>query len=176
MGACCVLCCFGGQSGSACTGFVLVKLTTDLEMDSMGRAAAVFGKLLAGRDCDLHLLVVWQNSVPGKFFLQLRGLSVVTLQFLSATRACSCMHLHRGTCKWWQSSEPTRFWSFIFWGCAGIRSSVLGVLGVSRALCASVANRFGKAPPRSWANALGRSASFDAARFDGRCHVRLQGR
>ena len=30
-----------------------------------------------------------------------------------------------------QSSEPTRFWSFIFRGCAGIRSSVFGVLGVS---------------------------------------------
>ena len=30
-----------------------------------------------------------------------------------------------------QSSEPTRFWSFIFRGFAGRRSSVLGVLGVS---------------------------------------------
>jgi hypothetical protein len=30
-----------------------------------------------------------------------------------------------------QSSEPTRCWSFIFRGCAGIRSSVFGVLGVS---------------------------------------------
>ena len=30
-----------------------------------------------------------------------------------------------------QSSEPTLFWSFIFQGCAGIRSSVFGVLRIS---------------------------------------------
>ena len=30
-----------------------------------------------------------------------------------------------------QSSEPTVFWSFIFQGCAGIRSSGFGVIGVS---------------------------------------------